>query len=71
MIRIFIKLLISLTFIFLSCDKHENRFIRFEEESGLIFENNLDYTENLNPYTYRNFYNGGGVALGDINNDGL
>ena len=71
LIRIFIKLLISLTFIFLSCDKHENRFIRFEEESGLIFENNLDYTENLNPYTYRNFYNGGGVALGDINNDGL
>ena len=71
MIRIFIKLLISLTFIFLSCENNENRFIRFEEESGLIFENNLDYTENLNPYTYRNFYNGGGVALGDINNDGL
>ena len=71
MIRIFIKLLISLAFIFLSCDKHEKRFIRFEEESGLIFENNLEYTENLNPYTYRNFYNGGGVALGDINNDGL
>ncbi len=71
MIRIFIKLLISLTFIFLSCEKHGKKFIRFEEESGLIFENNLEYTENLNPYTYRNFYNGGGVALGDINNDGL
>ena len=71
MIRIFIKLLYSFPFIFLSCVKHGERFIRFEEESGLVFENNLEYTENLNPYTYRNFYNGGGVALGDVNNDGL
>ena len=55
----------------MSCVKHGERFIRFEEESGLVFENNLEYTENLNPYTYRNFYNGGGVALGDVNNDGL
>lgn len=39
------------------------------------FINHLDYDIQLNTkfniYTYRNFYNGGGVALGDINNDGL
>lgn len=40
-------------------------------ESGVAFSNDLTYTEAYNPYTYRNFYNGGGVALGDINNDGL
>ena len=40
-------------------------------QSGVDFSNNLKYTEDYNPYTYRNFYNGGGVALGDINNDGL
>ena len=41
------------------------------KQSGVTFNNALSYTEDFNPYTYRNFYNGGGVALGDINNDGL
>mgnify|MGYP003669403471 CR=1 FL=1 len=39
--------------------------------TGLSFENNLTYDEAFNPYLYRNFYNGGGVAIGDVNNDGL
>ena len=41
------------------------------EHSGINFTNTLEYTEDLNPYTFKNFYNGGGVAIGDINNDGL
>lgn len=40
-------------------------------ESGIDFRNDLSYSEKVNPYTFRNFYNGAGVALGDINNDGL
>jgi hypothetical protein len=39
------------------------------------FVNELDYSIQLdskfNIYTFRNFYNGGGVGLGDFNNDGL
>jgi len=35
------------------------------------FANTLTYDEHFNIFTYRNFYDGGGVALGDINNDGL
>ncbi|MFC5193413.1 VCBS repeat-containing protein [Algoriphagus aquatilis] len=42
-----------------------------ESESGIEFRNDLTYTEKVNPYTFRNFYNGAGVALGDVNNDGL
>jgi enediyne biosynthesis protein E4 len=41
------------------------------EHSGVDFANMLSYNQHLNAYTYRNFYNGAGVALGDINNDGL
>ncbi len=40
-------------------------------ESGIHFSNDLTYTEEFNPYLFRNFFNGGGVGLGDINNDGL
>ncbi|MGB3547234.1 MAG: VCBS repeat-containing protein, partial [Saprospiraceae bacterium] len=39
--------------------------------SGVDFANTLTFTEELNPYTYRNFFNGGGVGLGDFNGDGL
>ena len=42
-----------------------------KDATGISFENTLTYTEDFNPYVYRNFYNGGGVAIGDINNDGL
>ncbi|HTE30651.1 MAG TPA: VCBS repeat-containing protein [Chryseolinea sp.] len=40
-------------------------------ESGMDFANMLGFDEDFNIYTYRNYYNGGGVAIGDINNDGL
>lgn len=39
--------------------------------SNINFINQLDYTEEFNTYTYRNYYNGAGVGLGDFNNDGL
>ncbi len=41
------------------------------DDTGIHFANNLKYDEKFNIYTYRNFYNGGGVAIGDINNDSL
>jgi len=40
-------------------------------ETNINFSNDIVYTEEYNPYTFRNFFNGGGVAVGDINNDSL
>ena len=68
--RLWILILLPLGLI--SCNKSDARFEkRSSIETGIDFQNNLEYTEDFNPYTYRNFFNGGGVALGDINNDGL
>ncbi len=39
--------------------------------TGITFENNLKESRKSNVLTYEYFYNGGGVAVGDINNDGL
>ena len=50
---------------------HQQFSLLSPELTGLDFENTLLYRKDFNIYTYRNFFNGGGVAIGDINNDGL
>ena len=39
--------------------------------TGINFTNTVENQKNFNIFKYRNFYNGGGVAIGDINNDSL
>ncbi|MBX2815504.1 MAG: VCBS repeat-containing protein [Saprospiraceae bacterium] len=39
--------------------------------SGVDFINEVHDRDDFNGLTYRNYYNGGGVAIGDVNNDGL
>ena len=63
-------------FLILSCSDNRTAkdalFIERDIEScGIDFINNLEYTEEMNVYTFRNFYNGAGVGLGDFNNDGF
>ncbi|MHA4806889.1 VCBS repeat-containing protein [Flavitalea flava] len=41
------------------------------DRSGLSFQNTVNDTDSLNFFDYLYYYNGGGVAIGDINNDGL
>ncbi|WP_419212760.1 VCBS repeat-containing protein [Maribacter sp. X9] len=40
-------------------------------QTGIDFVNKVENSKEFNIFKYRNFYNGGGVAIGDINNDGL
>src|SRR5688500_9299077 len=40
-------------------------------ETGIAFRNDLTEDQQFNVFNYRNYYKGGGVAIGDINNDGL
>ena len=40
-------------------------------ETGILFNNRVEDTKDFNIFKYRNFYNGAGVAIGDVNNDGL
>ncbi len=42
-----------------------------EKHTHIDFINRVEYTEEYNTYTYRNFYNGAGVGIGDFNNDDL
>ena len=47
-------------------------FVKLDSSvTGVAFSNNVADGQEYNILSYRNFYNGGGVALGDINNDGL
>jgi len=72
--NLFILLFVAVISYSCNSDKEEspNLFqLKDSATTGITFNNALEYTESLNPYTYRNFFNGGGVALGDINNDGL
>lgn len=41
------------------------------DSTGIQFANNLKHSDDLNIVEYLYYYNGGGVAIGDINNDGL
>jgi enediyne biosynthesis protein E4 len=65
-------------FVIVSCKTNENSNTPdylFESidplKSGITFSNDLDENEDFNIIEYLYFYNGGGVAVGDINNDGL
>jgi hypothetical protein len=51
---------------------NEKQFTKLSaKRTGIKFRNTIKETENFNHLHYSYLYNGAGVAVGDINNDGL
>lgn len=71
-----ISLLATLiTFSFFGCTSKNDTDQQFElltnDKTGLNFINNPKQTPDFNVFNYLYFFNGGGVSVGDFNNDGL
>jgi hypothetical protein len=60
-------------FCIIACSDHSS--VLFEKisssHSGITFANNITESDSINPFNVVNIYNGGGVGIGDFNNDGL
>lgn len=70
----FVILISGLVAIWGSCtqEKSEQLFSEIKSShSGITFINRLEENDEFNIIEYLYFYNGGGVAIGDINNDDL
>jgi len=51
--------------------KKQDTLFQLLDDTGIKFVNEVIDGKKENSFLFRNFYNGGGVAIGDINNDGL
>ena len=57
--------MLSLVMVVSSCKEKTNTLFEIQDNRsiGMAFENTLEFSNEFNVYTYRNFYNGGGVVF--------
>ena len=67
------NIILFFSIIVVSCSSKEDLLFKnpSSEQTGLNFTNSITETNDLNILDYLYYYNGGGVAIGDINNDNL
>ncbi len=64
--------LLALFVLLVSCNRQETLFVPLpSSQTHINFTNTLEKRNLFNILYYLYYYNGGGVAIGDINNDGL
>ena len=65
-------LFIIYLFIVISCNSKSNLFQQVSSShSNIHFNNTITENDSINPIDLTNIYNGGGVGIGDFNNDGF
>jgi hypothetical protein len=69
--KIYFSLLLLLSTTLFSCKKHTLFEQISSSHSGIHFNNQIIENDSINPLDVTNIYNGGGVGVGDFNNDGL
>ena len=67
------RIVLLVMIVAISCRSKQEQTPLFElqEKTGIDFVNKVEDKELDNSFLFRNYYNGGGVAVGDIDNDGL
>jgi enediyne biosynthesis protein E4 len=67
-----LRLVVLASALFMQCSKSKTLFSLIDpDRSGVYFENTILETDSLNAIRFEYIYNGGGVGIGDFNNDGL
>lgn len=69
-----IALCLPVIFLFAACGEKgsDKLFTKLSKsDTGINFRNILQESDEMNVLLYQYFYNGAGVAIGDVNNDGL
>ncbi|MES1222643.1 MAG: VCBS repeat-containing protein, partial [Bacteroidota bacterium] len=55
-----------------ACSEKKGKFVKLSpDETNITFSNTISENDSINVFDFANIYNGGGVGVGDFNNDGL
>lgn len=72
MYRLTLFCILNFSFWLVSCRESPSLFRKISpDQSGLLFNNVIIENDSVNPIDMEFIYNGGGIGVGDFNNDGL
>lgn len=69
--KLFLPSLLLIALLFASCKDSTKFRLMDSSKTGIDFKNTISESDSFNVITYEYIYNGAGVGIGDLNNDGL